>query len=280
MIDQAYRLRGLINEPVSFKNEDMEIISITSGKGGTGKSFLAFYISQTLASRGFKTLLVEFDFNLGGLSFHLDLPEHPTLYDFFRGKILFDELPLKLNENFSIILNANGKLDFPQNLSTPIKNFFSALRLKHENYDYVIIDNGAGIGGEIYETLKYSSLNLIVTQPDHIAVMDAYVMIKLSMKNSNSLQNGVIINRCASSKEGLEAYENLNKAVTHFFNQHVELIGTVNEYPSCRQIEIIGKSNGKPNSNSPLLKEIELTVDSLITFNQLANSRHSNQTKI
>ncbi len=270
MIDQAYKLREYYHS--SSLAEKQNIISVTSGKGGTGKTFFSFYLSQFLAAQGYKTLLVEFDFNLGSLAYHLDYETNNTIGDFFLGSILFDELPVEIQENFSIIFGDSGKINYPENLSSQVEKFLQKLLTINEKYDFIILDNGAGIGSHIFESLKYSAMNLIVTLPDPVSIMDAYVVIKLMAKNSINIPKGIIINKCESQDEGQTAFNNLNSAAQHFFNEELNLVGIFTENKDFQNLSLHSTTLKTTSQNSKFLSELTRSAKRITTIAQLANN--------
>ena len=272
MLDQAYKLREYYNSPKAGEQTAQEIISVTSGKGGTGKSVTAFYLAQMLANKGYKTLLVEFDFNLGSLEYHLNISPRATIYDLFSGTALFEEALTEISPNFHVIFGDNGKLNFPENRISHIQNFFVALKNKATDYDFVIIDNGAGISNEIFETIKNSTLNLIVTLQDPVAVMDAYVLIKLMAKNSIKCKKGIIINKCSSATEGEVAFQNLHKATKHFFKEEIHLIGLIPENDFCKSINMLDEHLISRSKTHPVITEITSAALKISTIAQLANN--------
>lgn len=273
MFDQAQKLRDYYNSPVLKKaDKNRQIISITSGKGGTGKTFAAFYLSQFLAKQGYKTLLVEFDFNLGSLSYHLNTNPDATICDLFSGSALFDETIVEVENNFSIILGDNGKLNFPENKVAHIRNFFGYLNNKASDYDYVILDNGAGISNEIFETIKHSTINLIVTTPDPVAVMDAYVVLKLMTKNSIDVYKGILINKCKTLEDGKTAFENLSKASHHFLKEDIFFAGSISNSNSADSLQLISSAGFAETSNQKLFNEFESTSQTICKIGQVANN--------
>lgn len=270
MIDQAYKLREYYHSSSLAKKQN--IISVTSGKGGTGKTFFSFYLSQFLAAQGYKTLLVEFDFNLGSLAYHLDYETNNTIGDFFLGSILFDELPVEIQENFSIIFGDSGKINYPENLSSQVEKLLQKLLTINEKYDFIILDNGAGIGSHIFESLKYSAMNLIVTLPDPVSIMDAYVVIKLMAKNSINIPKGIIINKCESQDEGQTAFNNLKSAAQHFFNEELNLVGIFTENKDFQNLSLHSTTLKTTSQNSKFLSELTRSAKRITTIAQLANN--------
>jgi flagellar biosynthesis protein FlhG len=279
MIDQAQRLREIQSRSGNRTKTNSNIISVTSGKGGTGKSFISFYLAQFLALKGYKTLLVEFDHNLATLAFHLNIEPENTLLDIFHGTVLFEELPVKVKENLYIIFGESGKLQYPQNKLSYVQNFMQTLGKNSFSYDFIIIDNGAGINNEVFETIRASDLNLIVTLPDPVAVMDAYVLVKLMVKNSLRTSKGIVINKCLDDSEGKTTFNNLNKASLNFFNEELELMGIIGEAKPLQALQLLKTEDLANQPYSQVLKQFELIISLMVKSRQLANSHQSDPFK-
>ncbi len=272
MFDQAQRLRELTGVSGRAANSPTPVISVTSGKGGTGKSFLSFYLAQFLAQQGYKTLLIECDFNLSALSIHLDLTPTSTIYDLFAGNELFDNIPLQVADNFSILFGDNGKLDFPENRLGHIRNLFNTLYDRSHKYDFILLDNGAGIGSEVMEIIRNSTMNLLVSLQDTVAVMDAYVVVKMMLKNSIQIPQGVIINKCRTVDEGKTAFNNLNSATSHFFETEMQLVGVVEEDRELNDVKLISDEISELVDSTPLFTQIHAAANQIKSFSQLANN--------
>ncbi len=228
MIGQAQRVNELnkLRRASKRKDQGCPIIAITSGKGGTGKSFISLNLAYAIARNNKKVLLVDLDANLSNINIMLNIKPEKTIYDFLQNSVFLKELVHFYEPNLHFIFGESGKTDHPQFNESNLSSFFYHLNLLSEEYDYIILDLASGAGPDIISILIQSDIQIIVTNPEPTSIMDAYVVIKLMNRQGNK-NSYTIINRCTSLKEGNMAFDNLNKAVKHFLKSNIELLGII-----------------------------------------------------
>lgn len=204
-----------------------KVVAFTSGKGGTGKTFLSLNIAYTLAQKGLKILLIDFDPNLSNLNIMLNVKAEKTLCNFLLQKDLISNLITEYSQNLHFVFGDSGKADYPSITKGIIDNLFSQIKTLESNYDLIVIDSSAGASEELLYLLSNCDSKIIVTTPEPTAVMDAYVIIKMLKLRDASSNIGVIVNRVTDLSEGLTAFGNLNAASNHFLKTELNFAGTI-----------------------------------------------------
>jgi flagellar biosynthesis protein FlhG len=228
MLGQAERLYNLSRLKTKEKTAVRKnIVSFTSGKGGTGKTVLAVNTAYALSKQNKKVLLIDLDSNLSNINILLNVYAENTLNNFLSGSKLFPELIYKHNENLHIIFGDSGNAEYPKPRNEIIAFIITQLKKIQSNYDYVIIDSSAGIDEDVLTILKNSDLNIVVTTTEPTAVMDAYVVLKI-LKRNNILNNSrILINKCFNELEATAAKENLKQAAFHFLKEEILFLGLI-----------------------------------------------------
>lgn len=172
------------------------ILSVVSGKGGVGKSFVTANLGVALAKSGFKTILVDADVKLANLEILLGLEGKPTTIQ----HVLSGEADLKE----AIYTGPGGVSVLPAGLS--VENVTLDVRIFDEivfqlvgDYDYVIIDAPAGLDAETLIVLRVSENYLLVTNPELTALADA-MKTKLVADKIDCNLKGVVVNMLGKSK--------------------------------------------------------------------------------
>lgn len=230
-------------------------IAMVSGKGGTGKSFLALNTAYALAAEGRKVLLV--DYNLQNPNLHIMANVFPeaTLADYFRGSALFEDTIEVIAPRLSCIF---GDVQYGTDIrSSVLEQFFMALQNIVSRFDVIILDTGPGIHESLTIALPFIQHAVIVANPEPTSVMDAYVMAKYVLQPDFSINGSVVINRCISPTDGETAYQNFTKALHHFLKKSVPCAAIIpshkDVYQSIMQQEILLRDN--PSTTlSPVLK--------------------------
>lgn len=228
MNGQASRLIQLrqleINES---KSTCSKVISICSGKGGTGKTFFSANFAFTLASQNKRVLLVDFDLNLSNLNFILNKKTDDTLSEFFEQRKSLPEIISKYNKNLHLIFGDSGREDYPRVSKEIIDYFFISLNKIATNYDFIILDSSAGASDLTLHQLLKSEINILVTSTEPTAIMDAYVVLKLLKSTNSTSEKLVVLNKSTSKEEAENSYNNLFVASKHFLDETPKFIGHV-----------------------------------------------------
>lgn len=257
------------------KNIEPKIISVCSGKGGTGKTFLSLNFGYKLSRLNKKVLIVDLDFNLSNLHLLLNQTSENPISNLFLQKSSFEELIFRYTENFHLIFGDSGSSDFPKMNNDLLEYFFIHLDYISQFYDYIILDSSAGANELTIYQLTRSDVNLIVASPEPTAVMDAYVLIKLITENIDNAKNLIVINKADNKEEGELAFQNLSTAVKHFLKTDIILLGIVGYdrlvYKSIVEQELLADSY--PNSVAAL--EIDELAHRFLKIAQVANSNQS-----
>ena len=256
-----------------IQNSNTPIISFTSGKGGTGKTFLCLNIAYQLARLQKKVLVVDFDINFSNVHIMLNTIPSETLYDFFTSKCLLDELIFKYNENLHFIFGYSGCEQ--KNIDcNRIRYFWNQLISISKNYDLVLIDTSSGANVNILEILTLSDYNIVVANPEPTATLDAYAIIKLidNSKKENFIK--IIINKYHKKDDALFAFGNLTKALEHFLKKKVSLLGYIPFDEGIARSIMEQKLYLENHTSGSPANRILSIAEEFINIKQVANNNH------
>ena len=276
MFGQAERvleLERLSNTKNSEKSS--RIIAFTSGKGGTGKTFVSLNIAFALSKENKKILFVDLDPNLSNANILLNVVATKTIYNFFTGRNLLTEQITEYEPNLHFIFGDSGKLDYPKTKPELLKNFFYQLRFIQKKYDIIILDTGSGASEDEIGILLNADHNIIITTPEPTAVMDAYVIIKLLTSRKSTASKMLIINKCNDKKESVETFNNLSMAAKHFLKEKLNLLGEIDYDPAVGRSILTQELFYKKYSRSSVGIQISKISKSLYEIVQMVNNNQS-----
>ena len=178
-----------------------EVITITSGKGGVGKSTSTANISTALAKLGKKVIAIDFDIGLRNLDMILGL-ENRIVYD------VVDVMEGRCNLAQAIIKDKRTEnlhfLPASQTKDKTVLNKEKVEKLINElkkDFEYILIDSPAGIESGFEHSIYLADKAIIVTTPEISAVRDADRVIGIIDAKSKKAQEGeevekyILINR-------------------------------------------------------------------------------------
>jgi flagellar biosynthesis protein FlhG len=228
MIGQAERLYQLNSLTDRSKEQNKsKIISVTSGKGGTGKSFVASNLALQLSRQGLNVLLIDLDINLANQNVLFNITKKMTLYHYMIYNKSLEDLFYNYSENLDIILGDSGKIDHPKLTEDKVRRLISDIKSLDAQYDTVIFDTSSGIENGTLELLLNSDEILLVATPEPTSIMDGYVMLKLLKNNGSKLKPNIVINKCFDENDGIEAFNNLETATQHFLKTNINYLGNL-----------------------------------------------------
>lgn len=230
-MDQAEQLRKLVKQGGSQQKKLARVITVTSGKGGVGKSSISVNLAIELARMGKRVLIMDVDFGLANIEVMLGIrPEYNLADMMFRGKSLAD-IVIKGPEGIGFISGGSGIHELTSLTREQIVNLTMRLVELDEMADIVIIDTGAGIADAVLEFVSASTEVLLVATPEPTSITDAYALLKtLYRKSEFSAENTrikVIANRVTAQNEGRELFEKINLVVKKFLKFGMEYLGDI-----------------------------------------------------
>ncbi len=216
------------DENIDIPPVNTRIISVTSGKGGVGKTTVSVNLAICLARAGKKVLLFDGDLGLANINVLLGIiPEH-NIYEVMKGKKSIRDIIISTSYGIDIIAGANGISQLANITDTQRDNFMRELE-SLTGYDIMLIDTGAGVGANVIGLVLPADDILVVTTPEPTAITDAYGMIKSIVANHNDKVIRLIVNRVPSAVEAKRVADRLISIAAQFLKTRVESIGFIFE---------------------------------------------------
>jgi len=212
--------------PATGKNT--RVISITSGKGGVGKSTFAVNMAIIMARMGKKVLVFDGDLGLANINVLLGIiPEH-NIYEVMKGKKKLRDVILTTNYGIDILAGANG-ISQLANLTDSQRATFLEEFSQLDDYDVMLIDTGAGISSNVIGLVTHADDIVIVTTPEPTAITDAYGMIKSIVAGHKEREIRLVVNRVSTAVEAKRVADRLISISDQFLKTRVENLGFIFE---------------------------------------------------
>jgi flagellar biosynthesis protein FlhG len=243
------------------------VITVTSGKGGVGKSSISVNLAIALSRLGHRVIILDADFGLANVEVMLGIRPQYNLADLmFRGKNLTD-IVTEGPENIGFISGGSGIQELTNLTREQIIYLIQKLVELDEKADIIIIDTGAGIADSVLEFVAASTEVLLVATPEPTSITDAYALLKtLNRKSDVSFKDTtikMIANRIGDNNEGKELYDKLSLVVSKFLNLKLEYLGAVPQDPSVSKSVMMQKPVITVYPNSQFSKSVNSFADIL-----------------
>nr|WP_210399246.1 MinD/ParA family protein [Steroidobacter denitrificans] len=213
----------------------VQVIAVTGGKGGVGKTSVAVNLATTLASLGRRAMLLDGDLGLANVDVFLGLSPRYTMAHVLNGERTLEEIILEAPHGLQIVPGASGVADLA-NLSAVghlgVVQAFSALSTR---VDTLIVDTSAGISHSVMQFSQAAQHVLLVVCDEPASMTDAYALAKVLSRNHGVSKFHVLANMARSPGEGVALFDKLQRVTSRFLDITLEYIGEIPDDPYLRR---------------------------------------------
>ena len=231
-MDQAEQLRILkagSQQPKALAR----VITVTSGKGGVGKSNTSINLAIQFKKMGKRVIILDADFGLANIEIMFGtVPKHNLCDLIYQGKSITDIItwgPMGVG-----FISGGSGIAGMSNLSRDYLNYIIQNLVQLDSIaDIIIVDTGAGISDAVLEFLVASSEILLVTTPEPTSITDSYSLVKALYRHPrfdpNAIKVKLVANRVQKEAEGKVLFNKLNAVIERYLKVPLIYLGSVPE---------------------------------------------------
>jgi len=229
MKDQASSLRAIVN---TTTRRNTKVLSVTSGKGGVGKTNISINLAYALSAMGRKVFLLDADLGLANVDVLLNLTPSYTIEHVLSGERRVEDIILDGPGGIKVLPSSSGVVEMAEMTQKQQDLLIKMLESIENEMDYLIIDTGAGIASNVLRFSVTADEIMLVVTPEPSSMTDAYSLIKILVNRYNINHFKVIANSVSSQAEGKQVYERLQKVTLDFLQTELGYLGAVFRDPS------------------------------------------------
>jgi flagellar biosynthesis protein FlhG len=215
--------------------QERKLVSVASGKGGVGKTFVSISLAHALARRGKNILLFDADFGLANIDIQLGLSPKGDLADVISGRAQLSDIIHRYNDatiqnaGFDIIAGNSGSGSLANMKPAVLADLRNCLVQIAAHYDYVLMDLGAGIDDAIMTLADHRGRSIVVMTPDPASLTDAYALMKVRRALRPQQNFDVIVNCAQSRGEAATTFEGIARVCDSFLKFKPNYLGYVRQ---------------------------------------------------
>jgi flagellar biosynthesis protein FlhG len=243
MEDQAEKLREMMRQkkdgsgapkpaekiPAAARNaKKTRIITVTSGKGGVGKTNLSVNMALAYSRLGKKVVVMDADLGLANVNVMLNMVPKYNLYHVIKKQKTIREILVDTDYGISIVAGASGFSQIANMTEDERQRFINELDTL-SNADIIIIDTSAGVSSNVLDFIAAADDAVIITTPEPTAITDAYGIIKIIATEYDDLNMGLklVVNRAKGAVEAKKVADRMITIAGQFLNLKVDYLGFI-----------------------------------------------------
>ena len=231
-MDQATGLRGFVENkkrgsggilrPQTKKKkrkpgrQGIRIISVTSGKGGVGKTNVVANLALALCNLGKKVLIIDADLGLANMDVMLGLNPRYTINHVLKGEKRLEDVIVTASGGFKLLPAASGIQELTELDSSQRLLLLNELDSLQGHFDILLIDTGAGISSNVMYFNFAAMEKVVVVTNEPTSLTDAYALIKVLNNKYQQKKFKVLVNAVRNAVEADRIYRNLSLVADKF----------------------------------------------------------------
>ncbi len=223
MMDQAESLRRQINA----RNKNTKIVTVTSGKGGVGKSSLALNLGIALNRRGNRTMIIDTDFGFSNIDVMLGVHTQHDLMDVIENRKLISEIIETGLEGVQFISGGSGVYQLTKLDPNRFMHMVNSLLELENSCDTIVFDTGAGFSDNSLRLINASHETILVTTAEPTAIVDAYALIKMLHEQGETPTVSLVLNKADDIREAESVMDGLIRIVEKNTDIRMRKLGVI-----------------------------------------------------
>ena len=222
-------------------------ISITSGKGGVGKTLITANLAVSLALQGKRVLILDADLGMANIDIAFGVKADKHLGQLFNEESQFvhsnhnsghdesqfdaeltvEDLIVPLMPNVSLLSGASGLVEMNRINSAQRRAIMDSIGSLEYHFDYLLIDTAPGITDNVLYFNAAAQLSVVVITNDPTSLADSYALIKTMNKEYKESRFAIVCNNVRDEQEGLILYQRFSDVVSKFLYIGLDYVGCI-----------------------------------------------------
>ena len=219
-----------------------QVIGITSGKPGVGKTTVSVNLAVALHDLGYAVMILDANTSTANAQTALGSICPFKLEDFFSGKKSLHDIILKRHYGIELISGATAVHDMSTLSAEQAKRTLEAFSKLEEHLDFLIVDMPPGTETSTLSFMASTSRRFIVVRNDAAGITDAYAMIKVLCSDYQLDEIYLIVNGAHSDEEGQKLFDHLNTISTKFLHRSLHYLGGLKQDELVREASVHHKA--------------------------------------
>jgi flagellar biosynthesis protein FlhG len=212
----------------AVRPDPVQVIAVTGGKGGVGKTSVAVNLAAALAAQGERVLLFDGDLGLANVDVLLGLAPQHTLEHVLDGRCTLEEAVVQTPAGFGVIPGASGVSRLSELSTAEHLGLVQAFSHLTAGLDVLIVDTAAGIADSVRQFCQAAQNVLVVLRDEPASLTDAYALIKV-LSRSHGVRRFRIVANMSAPGAGDALFRKLERVTSRFLDVVLDYVGEIPE---------------------------------------------------
>ena len=203
------------------------VITITSGKGGVGKTNICVSLAIALNEAGKKCIVLDADMGLANIDVIAGIKPQYDLTHLLSGDMPIDQVVTQAPNGFSFIAGGAGLQELADLGDWQLAKLVNSLSAIEDEYDFIIIDTGAGIASNVISFVLAADEVILILTPEPTSMADAYALIKVLSGRTKEKKVSLLVNRAETLAEANMVAAKISMVSEKFLGFRVEKLGYI-----------------------------------------------------
>lgn len=279
MNDQAQALRNMVlqKSPKESLASKMKIITVTSGKGGVGKSNFSTNLALSLKQYGKSPIILDADFGLANVEILFGHRPKYNLAHLIKNECTFEEVLTQNHYGVPFISGGSGVKEMLFLDQEQINHIALELKKLEEHTDLLLVDTGAGINDIVLKFCQIADEVYVIVTPEPASMTDAYALIKTIIKDFGLKPSfNIIVSKARDRKEAHDVYNKMAYVASQFLDLPIRYVGYIPYDPKLFEAVKYQQPVMKYDENCPASEAYKAIGRSILQMPQEENKQKIN----
>ena len=217
------------------------VFTITSGKGGVGKTNVVANLAAALTLAQQRVMVMDADLGLANLDLFLGVHPQYTLADFFAGTKSLSDILLPTPSGITLLPAASGIQEVTSLSDEQKLVLLTELDAISQDVDMVLVDTSSGISDTVTYFATAAQEIIVVVMPEPSSFTDAYALIKVLASTYREKRFWILANNVDGKRDAERLYDTLSRTALRFLNTSLDLLGWIPRDPELARAAAYGQ---------------------------------------